>query len=365
MVLLPSMLLVIASLMGVLICTLGCGLIILISKHFGLGLDHADQSLPQKFHTQATPRVAGVAIAFSLSGVVLLLHQLEWSLIGLADLLSLLMLASVPAFVGGIGEDLTGRFRPLIRLLLTFLAAAIAWWLVDAKLTRVGVYLFDDGLAAWSWLSISFTMFAVGGVSHSVNIIDGYNGLMSLVCLLASLVFAWQSWLVDDLLIMQLCFVISAVIVGFLVWNFPYGKIFMGDGGSYLLGFLLAEVAVLLVARHDTISPWSGFLIMSYPITETLFSMYRKKVMRNMSPGLPDGLHLHMIVYKKVYRRQARLNHKSRYWCHGMTSVSLALFACLPMLASMVSFQSTAQCLGVLAVFVMIYLRLYFRLLKK
>src|SRR6266571_5197456 len=83
----------------------------------------------------------------------------------------------------------------------------------------------------------------------------------------------------------------------FLAWNYPKGKIFLGDGGAYLLGFWLAELSVLLVARHPEVSPWFPMLLLVYPIFETLFSMYRRKVLQGVPPGQPDGLHLHQAIY--------------------------------------------------------------------
>jgi UDP-N-acetylmuramyl pentapeptide phosphotransferase/UDP-N-acetylglucosamine-1-phosphate transferase len=65
-----------------------------------------------------------------------------------------------------------------------------------------------------------------------------------------------------------------------LIWNYPRGKIFLGDGGAYLLGFWLAELSVLLVVRHPEVSPWFPMLLLVYPIFETLFSMYRSKVLQ-------------------------------------------------------------------------------------
>jgi UDP-N-acetylmuramyl pentapeptide phosphotransferase/UDP-N-acetylglucosamine-1-phosphate transferase len=91
-------------------------------------------------------------------------------------------------------------------------------------------------------------------------------------------------------------------LLGFLVWNYPKGKIFLGDGGAYLLGFWLAEISVLLVVRHPEVSPWFPMLLLVYPIFETLFSMYRRKVIQGQSPGHPDRQHLHQVIYMRLKR---------------------------------------------------------------
>jgi UDP-N-acetylmuramyl pentapeptide phosphotransferase/UDP-N-acetylglucosamine-1-phosphate transferase len=89
-------------------------------------------------------------------------------------------------------------------------------------------------------------------------------------------------------------------LLGFLAWNYPKGKVFLGDGGAYLLGFWLAEISVLLVVRHPEISPWFPMLLLVYPIFETLFSMYRRKVIQGQSPGQPDRMHLHQVIYMRL-----------------------------------------------------------------
>jgi UDP-GlcNAc:undecaprenyl-phosphate/decaprenyl-phosphate GlcNAc-1-phosphate transferase len=91
-------------------------------------------------------------------------------------------------------------------------------------------------------------------------------------------------------------------VLGFLVWNYPRGKIFLGDGGAYLIGFWLAELCVLLVVRHPEVSPWFPLVLLIYPIFETLFSIYRRKFIRGASPGDPDALHFHQLIYLRLAR---------------------------------------------------------------
>jgi UDP-N-acetylmuramyl pentapeptide phosphotransferase/UDP-N-acetylglucosamine-1-phosphate transferase len=94
-------------------------------------------------------------------------------------------------------------------------------------------------------------------------------------------------------------------LLGFLVWNYPKGKIFLGDGGAYLLGFWLAEISVLLIVRHPEVSPWFPMLLLVYPIFETLFSVYRRKILEGLSPGRPDRLHMHQVIYASLLRTNA------------------------------------------------------------
>jgi len=89
-------------------------------------------------------------------------------------------------------------------------------------------------------------------------------------------------------------------LAGFLAWNYPRGRIFLGDAGAYFVGFMYAELSIQLVARNAGISAWYVVMLAGYPIVDTLFSMYRRGVVRRMPLMSPDGLHLHSLVFRRV-----------------------------------------------------------------
>ena len=94
--------------------------------------------------------------------------------------------------------------------------------------------------------------------------------------------------------------------------NYPRGRIFLGDGGAYLVGLVLAVLSVLLVHRNSGVSPWFPLVLLAYPIWETLFSMYRRKA-RGHSTGRADALHLHSLVYRRVVRWRGFAGKPSDY----------------------------------------------------
>ena len=254
---------------------------------------------PQKFHSAPTPRIGGLEVMAGLfvSGAVLLAIEQSVS----SEQFGYLLLAGLPAFAGGISEDATKNVGVLTRLLLTMLAAAFGVWLLGAVIPRLDIPGFD-ALLKWGPFAIAFTMFAVGGVANSINIIDGYNGLAAGHAVIVLAAMAYVSALVGDAFLFTSALAMIGALLGFLAWNYPKGKIFLGDGGAYLLGFWLAELSVLLVARHPEVSPWFPMLLLVYPIFETLFSMYRRKVIQRQSPGQPDRMHMHQVIYMRLTR---------------------------------------------------------------
>jgi UDP-GlcNAc:undecaprenyl-phosphate GlcNAc-1-phosphate transferase len=276
----------------------------------------------RKVHVVPTPRVGGVAVAAGLL-VAVATGSLFYG--GLCPW-SLLLLCAAPAFIWGLIEDISKRGSVVVRLALTGVAAGLGFILLDARITQLHVPGLDQALAIHA-LSFAFTVFAVTGVAHSINIVDGLNGLAGVVGLLAAIGIAIVAAIVGDTLVLPAACALAASIGGFLLVNYPRGRIFLGDGGAYLVGLLLAELAVLLVHRNSEVSPWFPLLLLAYPVWETLFSMYRRKA-RGQSTGQADALHLHSLVYRRVVRWRGFAGKPSDYAARN--SLASALLWVIP-----------------------------------
>lgn len=270
-------------------------LLLVLTKHWHgrFSLDHTQGV--QKFHTKPTPRIGGVGVAAGLVTVSALAPE------DVNALLNPMLLAAIPAFAAGLWEDLTKRIGVVTRLTATMLSGLLAWWLTGVALDHVHIPLVDDVLALTP-AAVCFTAFAVAGVANAVNIIDGFNGLASgtVLVLLASLASIAHAQ--GDLSLTLAFLVLGAAVLGFWLVNFPLGKIFLGDGGAYLVGFALAWLCVLLMMRHPNVSPWVVLLACAYPVTEVLYSMWRRRRLRQPA-GAPDSLHLHSLVKTQIILR--------------------------------------------------------------
>jgi UDP-N-acetylmuramyl pentapeptide phosphotransferase/UDP-N-acetylglucosamine-1-phosphate transferase len=226
-------------------------------------------------------------------GVNLLLEQrIQPALISLI----LLLLAGLPAFLAGFLDDVTKVMKVMDRLLLTAVSAVLSIAVLGAVVPRIDISALDVYFQ-FSLVAIFFTVVAVVGVSNAMNIIDGYHGLASGVGLIITLAFATISYVHSDAFLLITCLALLGALLGFLIWNWPKGYLFLGDGGAYLLGFILAQVGILLVIRHPDISPWFPLTLIIYPVFETLFSIVRR-LGKNHSPGHADNLHLHQLVFR-------------------------------------------------------------------
>lgn len=315
---------------------------------------------PQKFHALPTPRIGGIPILVGLVVCLPLIVFLGFDIKGVG----FLILSSMPAFAGGIIEDLTKKVGPLQRLLLTFVAAAVGFYLLDGRLIRVDIALIDN-LLVFAPVSFILTIIAVGGISHAVNIIDGYNGLAGMICLLIFGAIGYVSFIIGDMYLTSICMMFAGALVGFLIWNYPRGRIFAGDGGAYLLGFVIAEISVLLVKRHPEVSPWFPLLLVIYPVWETFFSIYRKKVLQGRSPGLPDGLHFHMLIYKRLVRWMIGSKQvKHIIFRNSMTSPYLWTFSMMSIIPAVLFWRYTVILSSFVLMFIVIYVWLYWRIVR-
>jgi len=292
---LPSAAIVFAVLVAAILAWGGARLLVRGSQRRRETLDDTFGGL-RKVHAIPTPRVGGIAVAAGVLGGVAVEaltngHAATW----------LLLLACVsPAFVWGLVEDLSKRDAVMPRLALPALAAALGFVLLDARLTELDIPVIDDILVVHAFAFL-FTVFAVTGVTHALNVIDGLNGLAGVTTLLATIGLAIVAATVGDAFVLSAALVLAGSIAGFLVVNYPSGRIFLGDGGAYLLGLLLALLAVMLVHRNSEVSPWFPPVLLAFPVWETIFSMFRRGG-RGHSTARADALHLHQLVYRRIVR---------------------------------------------------------------
>lgn len=327
--------------------------------HAHVSGDH-DTGGVQKFHAHSVPRIGGVGIMLALlaQGVWLLFRQTD-----LGVPFMLMLVASLPAFIGGLVEDLTKRVGVLARLGLTMCAALLGFWLLNATLTRIDVPLLDD-LLRFGVVALLFTAVAVGGIANAINIIDGFNGLAGMVAVMILAALGYVAFILGDSLLWMLSLAAVGSILGFFVWNYPRGLIFLGDGGAYLIGFLIGEISVLLVARHPEVSPWFPLLLVIYPVFETLFSIYRRKFIKGVSPGMPDALHLHTLVFRRLVRWAIGVGSTAQVKQNAATSPYLWILCSISVFPALYFWRNTMALIVCVIGFAAIYIWLYQRIVR-
>ena len=138
--------------------------------------------------------------------------------------------------------------------------------------------------------------FATAGVVN-VNLIDGLNGLSGYTA--ASIAFSISiiSFRVADIQTTLFLVLLVATLMGFLALNFPFGKIFLGDGGAYVLGHLLVWSSVMLVENSVGVSTFAILLVFFWPVADTGLAIWRRWKLGNPTDR-PDRLHFHQLTMR-------------------------------------------------------------------
>lgn len=310
-------------------------IVIHLSHKHTFFIDCEQKEKPQKFHDEPVPRAGGIGIVVALGLLVL-------SPFGLKLLPSVVL-----AFISGIFEDFHNSLTPRIRILLQVIAAVVAIWFTQSVVTYLGL-----GIELPYIVGVVFSIFAIVGMVNAINIIDGFNGLASGVILMILSSFSIISYQHNNLELLHVLSVITGATFGFFVLVFPKGKIFLGDGGAYMLGFIVALIGIFLAGKYEDVSPWYILALFIYPVWEVIFSIIRKLSI-GLSPMKPDIYHMHMLVHRQITKS------------NPLTALFILLVTS-PFVVLSTFYANCSVCnMKITSLFVISYLLFYFYLYKK
>jgi UDP-N-acetylmuramyl pentapeptide phosphotransferase/UDP-N-acetylglucosamine-1-phosphate transferase len=324
-------------------------------KHSHISGDN-DFSGPQKNHSDIIPRIGGVSIAL---GVLLATTTTFENLI--TDNINIIFIISMlPTFAIGLAEDCTKNIGIRTRLILTIQSALFLIFLADVKILSLGIAPLDFILTN-PLVGLIFTTFAITGLTNAYNIIDGFNGLASLVGIVTLSALAYVAYQLNDPIIINLCICMVGAVLGFFFWNFPKGLIFMGDGGAYLIGFWIAGISILIINRHQELSPWFAILVNGYPILETIYTIYRRKIYNKKNVAQPDAMHLHSLIFQIVSKKYKSYNG----WltANSITSIFVWIFAFGSIFSALIFRESSSALATLCIVYCFVYIYIYKKLI--
>ena len=313
-------------------------------------LKRDDTSAVQALHINPTARIGGLAIFIALVVAAALSHSADnWKS------LVLLLVSAVPVFIVGLAEDLGCLASPTRRLIAATVSGSVFIGLMGQWVLHTDVPGLDIALQ-WSPFAIAFSLFLAVGISHAFNLIDGLNGLAGFTAFAAALALATiahQSGLTEH---RDMLLTIAAAITGFLIFNFPFGKIFLGDAGAYVIGHLLVWVSVSILWNAPNVSPFAMLLIFFWPIADTLLA-----IMRRLSLGKPiaqpDRLHFHQLVMRGV--EIVLLGRKKRRIANPLATLFTLPFVVAPMIAGVMFALDRGNAAMACGLFAVIFIATY------
>jgi UDP-N-acetylmuramyl pentapeptide phosphotransferase/UDP-N-acetylglucosamine-1-phosphate transferase len=325
-------------------------------KKFYLKLGLKAYQAIQRIHLNETPRLGGFIFILSLSGYLYQCHLAEE-----AAILSLILISLIPAILIALKEDLFHNVEPSARLLsllfagLLFMANYKGTLPNMAEVPFVGKFFLLQGGISF------FYILGMVTVANGMNLIDGVNGLCGAAALsiLAALLFL--SFKTGDTVMLVVTFNLMLLLIPFMLFNFPFGKIFFGDLGAYSLGLILSMLTIILFGRHPELSPYAAVLILIYPVTEIIFTMLRR-VLCGMPVFKADTLHLHLKLFRFL-----RPQPSYKKMANALVMPALSFLWIFPLLAITWTYQKPLFAIIAVMAFVAIYLFLYVMLpnLKK
>ena len=316
----------------------------------------------QKFHKEITPRIGGIVLIFGLFGGLVF----ETTFGNLTPILPIgLAISLFPVFFMGMLEDFTKNVHATPRFVMSIVSGVSFYAFLNAGITQTGLYWFDTNLLSIPLVSLILTVVIIAGVSNATNIIDGFNGLLLGFAVMASASISWVSYQVGDQQILSMSIILLGSLFGLILFNFPKGKLFTGDGGAYLIGYLLSALSILLVNRNEEVSPWFPMLLLLYPITETIFSIFRRIIVDNASPFDPDNKHLHTLVYRYISEKnndKPKSKSNAHLNLNAQTSVLIWPLMLCSIVPSLVFWQNTTVLMIANGLFILGYYSLYKKL---
>ncbi|MGV0908948.1 glycosyltransferase family 4 protein [Martelella sp. FOR1707] len=327
-----------------------CALIVSTRKfHLRFSDRRKDTKAVQSAHRVPTPRIGGVAILVALVSLGMFIPDTT------GHHLWLLLPSLMPVFLAGLAEDLGFHVSPRRRLIAAAVSSLLAVVLFKLWIPRADIPLIGT-IIAFSPFAIAVTIFGGAGICNAFNLVDGVNGLSSLIAVVvaaALAAIAAQNGLFE---VSAWCAVAIGALLGFLVFNFPLGKIFLGDAGAYGIGHILAWLAFLILNFIPNLTPWALLLIFFWPIADTLLAIFRRRI-AGRPADQPDRLHFHQLVMRAL--EIGVLGRNARHISNPMTTVILAPMFTAPAIAGVIFWHNPAAAALALAFFAALFVATY------
>jgi UDP-GlcNAc:undecaprenyl-phosphate GlcNAc-1-phosphate transferase len=240
-----------------------------------------------------------------------------------------LIIGSVIIIITGILDDMYS-LSPKVKIIAHFFAALV---IVLSGINVSFINLPFNGVLHLYWLSIPLTLLWIMGITNAINLIDGLDGLAVGVSSIVILTIAGLSLTEGNLFVFSVSAILLGSTLGFLPYNFHPAKIFMGDTGSYFLGYIISVLALLGFKNVTLFSLVVPIIILAVPISDTLFAIIRRLVNRRPLTA-PDKSHLHHCLLRFGFTQSQTV--VLIYGMSAMFALAAILFSTSTLLGSMI-----------------------------
>lgn len=270
----------------------------------------------RRMHTHAMPRFGGMAIFLGTTIAMLMFlnenEKILWILIG-----------GLMIYVLGVVDDLQNL--PAKVKFLIQIAIAVLMYTGNIRISFITNFFGIGRTDLGSILTFIVTVLWIVGITNTVNLIDGLDGLAAGTAAISSLCIAYVAYIHGVYIVAAAMLALAGGALGFLPYNFYPASIFMGDGGSLFLGFMLSTLSLLGTVKSATfVAVIIPVLVLGLPIFDTAFAIFRRLINRRPIMEADKG-HLHHRLMKLGYgQRRATL---MLYCVSGIMGVAAVTFS--------------------------------------
>jgi len=261
-------------------------------------------------------------------------------------------------FFIGLLSDLNISHSPIFRITFQIIVVAIYLFIFESFISSIRINFFDNLLNIFL-VKLFFTLFCILVLINGTNFLDGVNTLVIgyFILIFSNILYLSNINSLDlDTLLVSVCLTSLTVIY---IFNF-FGKIFLGDGGSYLISFVFGVILIKFSNDNYLVSPYYVVALLWYPAYENLFSIIRKKALKK-SPSTPDNEHLHQFIYLYLNKSFNINNNLS----NTLSGILICLYNLFYFVIIFDNFNHTEILVYSIIFNVLIYNLLYFSLKKK
>lgn len=265
-----------------------------------------------------------------LGGLFIYIFLLSINIFGFIEskVLFNITISAVPFFIISLKEDLFHNTSPTLRL-FTMIISCLIFFNINQFIFPFIDFPFLGKLISFYPISLLFFTFSLLVLMNGMNLIDGMNGLFGFTAIFQLCCICILANIFNDIEIIKISLIFLIPLLIFQFFNFPFGRVFIGDFGAYFYGFVIGILILIFFGRQQNIPSWLAVLILFYPCFELLFS-YIRKIIKKQSPLMADDKHLHSLLYKKLSKNKIFKNS-----ANFITTILLSFFWIIPPIAAL------------------------------
>lgn len=242
----------------------------------------------RKLHTTPVPRMGGLLIFLIFMASIFIFY-------GDINSIKFYLFGAIVIFTLGAYDDLLGTGW-LLKFIYQTVAAALLLLFLVPKITSVTLFTFEFSLIPGIILLVLFIV----GTINAFNLLDGLDGLVSGISVLVFILLFFVGLNLMDTFALVMIASIAGCVLGFLKYNAYPARIFLGDSGSFLLGFIVVSAVLILSIGNTTglLDLTFPVILLAVPIADTI-KVFSLRVIKGKHPFAADRTHIHHIVYSQ------------------------------------------------------------------